>query len=123
MFCPKCGTQLPDNTEVCTNCGTKIAGQSSAVPTAAPPAAVAGRKSKTASILLAVFLSFWTWLYTYKKDGVKFWIGLAVTVAVFILSVVTFGFSGFFTWIINVAIWVWAIVDTAVKPDAWYRSY
>ncbi|MBQ6182946.1 MAG: zinc ribbon domain-containing protein [Clostridia bacterium] len=24
MFCPKCGTQLPDNAEFCANCGAKL---------------------------------------------------------------------------------------------------
>ncbi|MBO4501503.1 MAG: zinc-ribbon domain-containing protein [Clostridia bacterium] len=26
MFCPKCGTQLPDNAEFCTGCGAKLSG-------------------------------------------------------------------------------------------------
>ena len=25
MFCERCGTQLPDTAEFCTNCGTSIA--------------------------------------------------------------------------------------------------
>lgn len=33
MFCPKCGTQLPDNAEFCTGCGAKI----SAGPAAKEP--------------------------------------------------------------------------------------
>lgn len=30
--------------------------------------------------MLAVFLSFWTWVYTYKKDGWKFWVGLTASI-------------------------------------------
>ena len=33
MFCPKCGTQLPDNAEFCTGCGAKL----SNAPTAKEP--------------------------------------------------------------------------------------
>jgi hypothetical protein len=65
------------------------------------------------SVLLAVFLSFWTWLYTYKKDAVKFWIGLVVGLGL-----------GFFTMgITAIVVWVWAIIDTAVKPDSFYQQY
>ena len=34
MFCPKCGTQLPDNAGFCMSCGTKIAGPASPQPAA-----------------------------------------------------------------------------------------
>jgi len=50
MYCPACGTGI---------------GQA------------ARRKSKNIAVLLAVSLSWWTWLYTYKKDAWKFWLGLA----------------------------------------------
>lgn len=66
-------------------------------------------KSKTVAVLLAVFFGFWAWLYIYKKSAWKFWVNLA-------LNVVTFGIFGF-------ASWIWAIIDTAVKPDAFYESF
>lgn len=66
-------------------------------------------KSKTAAILLAVFLAWWTWLYTYKRDATKFWIALVVTI-------LTIGFGG-------IVFWVWAIIDTCTKTDAWYANY
>ena len=36
-------------------------------------------KSKTVAIVLAVFLSFSSWLYTYEKNKRKFWIGFGVS--------------------------------------------
>ena len=80
------------------------------------------RKKKIA-IILAIFIGFWAWLYTYSKDAWKFWVGLGLAIVDVILAVVTFGYSLFFTWIIGVGIWIWAVVDTSVKKDQWYSSY
>ena len=66
-------------------------------------------KDKTPAILLAVFLGFWTWVYTWRRDQWKFWVNLGLTV-------ITLGFWG-------IVAWIWAIVDVCVKPDAWYRSF
>ena len=128
MFCRNCGKELAGTPEYCMNCGARpLIGNkfchACAVPTnplaeicikcgarLTPQAytVVSGGKSKTASVLLAVFLSFWTWLYTYKKDAWKFWVGLGVSILIFVVAI---------------GIWVWAIVDVAVKNDEWYRSY
>ena len=37
FFCPKCGTQLPDGANVCSNCGTPI-GAAPVAPQQAPAA-------------------------------------------------------------------------------------
>jgi len=107
MRCPSCDAIVKKEAEICVNCGVGIRRR-----------AASERKDKTASILLAVFLAFWTWLYTYKKDGWKFWLGLALTLTIF---------NPIWTWIIfctpNMAIWVWAIVDAATKPREWYENY
>jgi len=68
-------------------------------------------KDKTTAVLMAVFLSYWTWLYTYKQDKVKFWIGLGVSfVGLFFLLLPTIG------------IWVWAIIDRTTKDDKYYKK-
>jgi hypothetical protein len=68
-----------------------------------------GKRSKTTAVLLAVFLSFFSWLYTYEKDATKFWVNLGLTV-------VSLGLWSFIAWI-------WAIVDTASKPESFYKNY
>ena len=87
------------------------------------PSAQAGGKSKVASILLAVFLGFWTWLYTYREDGWKFWLGLGISIVNVVLLFITLGFWIFVFWIPATGIWIWSIVDTAVKSEDWYASY
>lgn len=99
-------------------------------------------------------MSWLTWLYTYKKDAWKFWLGSglgvvsvglicvyiikAVEDAMNLVGLATSGSlseaplagstSGWTTWgtIASVAvfsIWVWSIVDTAIKGSEWYNSY
>jgi hypothetical protein len=79
-------------------------------------------KSKTASVLLAVFLTFWTWLYTVEKDWWKFVVGLVVGIAAAVLHVYL---NMPIIWLLvpNYTVWIWAIVDVAIKKNEWYRSY
>jgi hypothetical protein len=110
-FCQNCGAAITPATETCVNCGARVDGETQ------------GCKSKTASVLLAVFLAYWTWLYTYKKDKWKFWVGLVLSIVLSVFVFATFGLGAFLIWPVWVGIWIWAIVDVAVKKDKWYRSY
>ena len=160
MFCRNCGKELIGIPELCMNCGARpLAGNTycSACGAVTNPlaeicikcgTAIRGSimkrigKNKTTAVLLAVFLSYWTWLYTYRKDAWKFWIGTGI---VFIL--VMLGFLIPYDWISNwirelgqyfwgtnvvqtaipliilMPLWVWSIVDTARKSDEWYHSF
>lgn len=69
------------------------------------------------AILLAVFLTFWTWLYTYKKNATKFWVGLGVAVIGALTAVLIIGDF------ILLGLWVWAIVDVATKPAEYYQRF
>lgn len=68
-------------------------------------------KIKSIGIILAVFLSFWTWLYTYKLDSGKFWAGLIISV-----------FTGWLIFPIFI-VWIWAILDTSLKDKDMYENY
>jgi hypothetical protein len=92
-------------------------------------------KSKLVSILLAVFLTFFTWLYTYKKDGWKFWLGLFLsaipgfTAAIFLVFYITNvawlpdDVLIFLSTALPMTIWAWAILDSAIKRQVWYSNY
>jgi hypothetical protein len=136
-----CAAPTTPLSEICVKCGSKLS--SRAVPATALKSEHA--KSKVASILLAVFLGVWTWLYTYKKDGWKFWVGMGMGLVAGILYAVFFGllisstassssdwtdaFIGSFimiTMIVSLlgsAVQIWAIVDTAIKKSEWYDNY
>jgi len=77
-------------------------------------------KHKEVSIVLAVFLSFWTWLYTAEKDWWKFVVGLVIGIGAAVL-IVYLNMESLFA--INYAVWIWAIVDVSINKDEWYRSY
>ena len=100
-ICFACGSMVVATAAVCTQCGTMLG-----TP-----------KDKTVAVLLAVFLAPWNWLYTYKRDAAKFWIGLSVVIIGFILTVVIIGFF------MIVGVWLWAVIDAATKPDPYYRQF
>lgn len=99
-ICRHCGNGLVATAVVCTSCGSPV-----------------GKvKSKPAAVVLAVFLSFWSWLYTYSKNGWKFWVGLALTIIGFASGRQGGG-------LILLGVWMWSVVDNAVKPTTYYTSY
>jgi hypothetical protein len=123
-------------------------------------------KNKNIAVVLVIFFSFWSWLYTYRKNLVKFWITLSLNIiaviTIFITGIIFIGIiteghpeyieylRGFETLfhsdsanisaasyrtfsiiilalvlisIFEIGIWIWAIVDNAMKPKAFYALY
>ncbi len=80
-------------------------------------------KNKEVALLLAIFLSYWTWLYTAEKDWWKFVVSFAIGIALAILHVKTDLIPTIMLPAINIALWIWAIVDVAIKKEEWYRTY
>jgi len=80
-------------------------------------------KHKEVSLVLAVFLSYWTWLYTAEKDWWKFVVSFVVGIALAVLHFTTDLIPTITLPAINIVFWIWAIVDVAVKKDEWYRTY
>ena len=94
-----------------------------------PPNVSRNEKSKATAILLAIFLGFFTWIYTYEKDDRKFWVAIGLVlfsgVVGAILGTMSFGIFMAFSFGLGLGffIWVWAVVDTVTKSDEWYKSY
>ena len=132
-FCNSCGTEVSPLVEICVKCGARL--------NKAPHP-----KSKTTAVLLAVFLGFWAWLYTYKRNTWKFWGGLVLWLPSFVIfnlgviphNAIEYNSNGdyigsggvrfsngimYSVILILLVLWIWAIVDTALKRDEWYWSY
>ena len=99
-------------------------------------------KRKIIAILLAIFLGYWTWLYTYGKNSKKFWIGLildiclvdiGMSVIYFILFIVVlkslvaytlfpiFEILTLITW--HIIIRIIAMIDVFTNPNEYYLYY
>ena len=101
VFCHSCGQVIKHDAVLCPHCGVPVR-RSAALGSPI-------RKDKTVALLLAIFLAFWTWVYTYQVDAWKFWLNL-------VLSVVTCGI-----WWLGA--WIWAIIDVAVRPQGFYDNF
>lgn len=110
VFCTSCGKSIKKEAAYCVSCGV-----ANAATLVQPANAVAGSiqripKDKTTAILLAVFLGFWTWIYTYQRDAWKFWLNLVLSIVLLIV-------------LYPVVAWIWAIIDVAVKPESYYTNF
>ncbi len=107
QYCVTCGNGLVATAAICPRCGTPVPG--------AKPVQV-GAKSRSAAVLLAVFLSFWSFLYTYSISAWKFWLGLGLSVLPLIIVWTVTAANGspgiaVVSYLISLGVWIWAIVD------------
>ena len=92
-FCQSCGTQIPATATFCSNCGSAVGAAPAPAAQAAPQmnyqqqAYAPTVKSKTPAVVLAVFFGFWSWLYTFKVNKNKFFIGLGAGVLSSIIQI------------------------------------
>ena len=73
-------------------------------------------KDKSIALIFALFLGFWTWVYTYRLDAAKFWIALVLVLISIPLDFVVVGFF------IEFGVWLWAVIAVCARPDQTYRA-
>jgi len=149
IFCPECGMTIKRGTTICPRCGVNIKDLfTESIAYQSPIYRMEGGitpKNKVVAILLAVFFSFWAWLYTYGKNAKKFWISIGVN-AVMIVIILSYSCSiisnavsynqnyldyssgpliglSVFMNLISFGIWIWVLVDNAAKPNSFYEKY
>jgi len=93
-------------------------------------------KSKSAAVILSIFFSFWSWLYTYKINFKKFWIIFSIFFA-YLIGIISISvqfdpaniFTKYGTWIwlfwllYSGSVWLWALLDNSLKPTSFYVNY
>jgi hypothetical protein len=79
--------------------------------------------NKNAAVSFAVFLGAWTWLYTYEKDYIKFWIAMVLVIGGGIyLSIISFEWVIGVTPLVGIIIWIFALVISIKRPASFYKS-
>jgi hypothetical protein len=79
--------------------------------------------NKVIAVIFAGFLGPWTWLYTYQKDYLKFWVSiLLVTGGGIYLAVINFAGVIAITALAAFIIWLIALISAAKRPSSFYNS-
>jgi hypothetical protein len=130
-YCSACGNGLIATAAICPKCGSPVGrGVLSGVGSAP--------KSKTVAVLLAVFLGFWTYLYTYREDKIKFWIWLPIVVVAIFFEIITavlmatsysdtfntLGVISSFVYFIAIFVsWLVALITTVKRAQDFFTNY
>jgi hypothetical protein len=122
-YCHSCGNVISREAAICMSCGVAVRPALGSVTYSGGHAGYGEGKSKTTAIVFAIFFGIFTWLYTYREDAGKFWLAIGITIMNVILSVLTLGIWLFIAFPVGVGFWVWTLVDTTSKSDAWYAHY
>lgn len=142
VHCWQCGQKHSAMARICVHCGCEAA-PTRYMPSPSGGATGSGKK-KGIAVVLALFMSWWTFLYTWKKDGAWFLAGLLSTLFVigpaqfigFLMIAVnaeqggdvdgvlaSIGFaimaaSGFAAFII----WLLSLITTCRRSPQWYAA-
>ena len=146
-YCTACGVGLSSRDSFCSKCGAQVG--------ISPVSMVQIQKTKdkTAAVLLAVFLGFWSWLYTFKASKAKFVFGLAVSLLGLLIAVLEqvswadndaqctlqihnlffYGVDNtncdasyrheYFGLIIIFAVWLWSLLSSVMRSKDFYENY
>ena len=128
-FCAECGNRTEPNAKFCSKCGNTLGDSGrfervsfSTTPISSPRVIRRKFRSNGVAIGLALFFGYWTWLYTYKKDAWKFWLGISITG----IGVAMYYFDNPSAYLALSAlspIWVWSLIESIIKPIKWYDSF
>jgi len=82
-------------------------------------------KSKSVAVVLAIFLGIWSFLYTYKKDAVAFWVGVGLQIFLtfgILASPASSGSEGAII-LIGFAFGLVAFIVAVSRSSEWYQRY
>jgi hypothetical protein len=129
IFCWSCGEIIKKEAVICVHCGVQVRPLAPQVSplrtTSGSPFASAevSPKNKITAVLLAVFLGYWTWLYTFDRDKIKFLIGILLNFLTILMYITNYTLIAQFLLIGPFCIWVYSIIDVSVKSKTWYDNY
>ena len=77
IFCSECGKPIKRNAVVCPSCGIQVKELETK--------SAVSIKSKAVAVVLAIFFSHFSFLYTYGRNEIKFWVYSIITGILFVL--------------------------------------
>ena len=119
LYCPECGKIIKKNTVICPYCGIQVKELKTTFTTPV--------KSKAVAVVLAIFFSHFSFLYTYGRSEIKFWVYSIITGILFALrfstdlsedSPIYFIFP-----IGTFLIWLYSIIDNSSKSYKFFSDY
>jgi uncharacterized OB-fold protein len=132
-FCTACGNSLIESAVICPKCGSPTNNFNQTSQTSGQQNSYSGphnpeARSKTAAVLLAVFVGIWSFLYTFKADAKFFWLGLSTPpAAVLVVALLSggrlMGWHILFALFVSTLVSILAIVRQAVRPSEWFARY
>jgi hypothetical protein len=132
-FCTDCGNSLIETAVICPKCGSPTRNFNQSTHTATQGVAYSGAdnpqaRSKTAAVLLAVFVGVWSFLYTFRSDAAAFWLGLAAPFVATLLAILIsggrlVGWQIIFAIFVSALVSVLAIVRQATRSSEWFARY
>ena len=96
----------------CPMCGVALYADGSLTP-----------RSRDVALGLALVSAFCSWLYTYREDALKFWVGFGATAVASIAWVAGYSATKSRDWFVVwlgtlLAVWLWALVSQSTKDFA-----
>jgi hypothetical protein len=132
-YCTACGKPIIETAVVCSNCGSPTGNFVPRSAQGAPSLIISpemnpGAKSKTTAVLLAVFLGFWSYLYTFKADAKLFWISIVAPPAFVLLFLLLWGGQVRAVFLlmllfVSATFAIVAIIRQATRPESWFVEY
>lgn len=68
-------------------------------------------QKRSTALILSVFFSYFSWIYTYNQNKRKFWTAFVLSLVFIPLTLIFIGFIGFF------GLWLWALLDNINNPE------
>lgn len=124
-YCKYCGKKVRKEAIFCSHCGSQL----KVVQTEIIKKEVITPKIKSTAIILAILFSFWSWLYTYKKNYLKFWGTIMVFFGIVFFSIIyscsaitetevsmsSINFSYIYL-VFYICAWLYPLIYYAIKP-------
>lgn len=117
IYCPECGKAIKRNAVICVHCGIQIKPLQDS--TAKHEEIITIPKSRKVTLWLVLFLGFFSWLYTFRKDWWKF----LISSFIFLILFIVIKRNETVAFIIGAIVYLWPVIDVTIRKESFYENY